>query len=73
LIATASTLNAPIVHALRGKEFIEYDNRFDVGSPVVWAARYLHMQRKTQADRIVQPRDDGVRRPARDRRADRVP
>jgi pyruvate dehydrogenase (quinone) len=31
LIATASTLNAPIVHALRGKEFIEYDNPFDVG------------------------------------------
>jgi pyruvate dehydrogenase (quinone) len=24
-------LNAPIVHALRGKEFIEYDNPFDVG------------------------------------------
>ena len=24
-------MNAPIVHALRGKEFIEYDNPFDVG------------------------------------------
>jgi thiamine pyrophosphate-dependent acetolactate synthase large subunit-like protein len=24
-------LNAPIVHALRGKEFIEYDNPYDVG------------------------------------------
>ena len=31
MIATASTLNAPIVHALRGKEFVEYDNPFDVG------------------------------------------
>src|SRR6266850_6133256 len=31
LIALASTLNAPIVHAMRGKEFIEYDNPFDVG------------------------------------------
>src|SRR5450432_1279761 len=28
LIALASKLNAPIVHALRGKEFIEYDNPF---------------------------------------------
>ncbi|MFV8262970.1 ubiquinone-dependent pyruvate dehydrogenase [Mycolicibacterium peregrinum] len=31
LIELASTLQAPIVHALRGKEFIEYDNPFDVG------------------------------------------
>jgi pyruvate dehydrogenase (quinone) len=31
LIALAGKLNAPIVHALRGKEFIEYDNPFDVG------------------------------------------
>lgn len=31
LIQLAATLNAPIVHALRGKEFIEYDNPFDVG------------------------------------------
>ena len=31
LIELAATLNAPIVHALRGKEFIEYDNPFDVG------------------------------------------
>src|SRR5262249_17061271 len=31
LIAVASRLAAPIVHALRGKEFIEYDNPFDVG------------------------------------------
>lgn len=31
LIELASTLQAPVVHALRGKEFIEYDNPFDVG------------------------------------------
>ena len=31
LIALASVLQAPIVHAMRGKEFIEYDNPFDVG------------------------------------------
>jgi pyruvate dehydrogenase (quinone) len=31
LIQLASKLKAPIVHALRGKEFIEYDNPFDVG------------------------------------------
>lgn len=31
LVALADRLQAPIVHALRGKEFIEYDNPFDVG------------------------------------------
>jgi pyruvate dehydrogenase (quinone) len=31
LIAVADALKAPIVHALRGKEYIEYDNPFDVG------------------------------------------
>src|SRR4029077_14988311 len=31
LIETARALQAPIVHALRGKEFIEHDNPFDVG------------------------------------------
>lgn len=31
LIELAGKLHAPIVHALRGKEFIEYDNPFDVG------------------------------------------
>ena len=31
LIELAAKLQAPIVHALRGKEFIEYDNPFDVG------------------------------------------
>ena len=31
LVKVAALLKAPIVHALRGKEFIEYDNPFDVG------------------------------------------
>ena len=31
LIELAGKLQAPIVHVLRGKEFIEYDNPFDVG------------------------------------------
>src|SRR5271168_2235876 len=31
VIALASKLKAPIVHALRGKEHIEWDNPFDVG------------------------------------------
>jgi pyruvate dehydrogenase (quinone) len=31
LIKLAGKLQAPIVHAYRGKEFIEYDNPFDVG------------------------------------------
>jgi pyruvate dehydrogenase (quinone) len=31
LLALAAKLKAPIVHALRGKEFIEYDNPYDVG------------------------------------------
>ena len=31
VLALAQALQAPIVHAMRGKEFIEYDNPFDVG------------------------------------------
>jgi pyruvate dehydrogenase (quinone) len=31
LIEVADRLKAPIVHAMRGKEYIEYDNPFDVG------------------------------------------
>lgn len=31
LMELAGRLQAPIVHALRGKEFIEYDNPYDVG------------------------------------------
>jgi len=31
LIRLAGVLKAPIVHSLRGKEFVEYDNPYDVG------------------------------------------
>ncbi|MBF4574486.1 ubiquinone-dependent pyruvate dehydrogenase [Herbiconiux sp. VKM Ac-1786] len=31
VVALAERLKAPIVHALRGKEFLEYDNPYDVG------------------------------------------
>jgi pyruvate dehydrogenase (quinone) len=31
LLALAHTLAAPVVHTLRGKQFVEYDNPFDVG------------------------------------------
>jgi pyruvate dehydrogenase (quinone) len=31
LVIAAAALQAPIVHALRGKEHVEYDNPFDVG------------------------------------------
>lgn len=31
VVALAAKLQAPIVHALRGKEYVEYDNPYDVG------------------------------------------
>jgi pyruvate dehydrogenase (quinone) len=31
VLAIAERLKAPVVHALRGKEFLEYDNPYDVG------------------------------------------
>jgi pyruvate dehydrogenase (quinone) len=31
LVAVAAALQAPVVHAMRGKEFVEYDNPYDVG------------------------------------------
>ncbi|MDR3735915.1 MAG: ubiquinone-dependent pyruvate dehydrogenase [Acidobacteriaceae bacterium] len=31
LVALAGKLQSPIVHAMRGKEFVEYDNPYDVG------------------------------------------
>lgn len=31
LVRLAATLKAPVVHALRGKEYVEYDNPYDVG------------------------------------------
>lgn len=43
----AQTLQAPIVHTLRGKEFIEYDNPYDVGMTglVGFASGYKAMKR----------------------------
>ncbi|MDX6345893.1 MAG: hypothetical protein QOF84_683 [Streptomyces sp.] len=31
VVSLAAALQAPVVHALRGKEFVEYDNPYDVG------------------------------------------
>jgi len=31
VVAVAEALAAPVVHAMRGKEFVEYDNPYDVG------------------------------------------
>ena len=31
VVELAKTLKAPVVHALRGKEYVEYDNPYDVG------------------------------------------
>jgi pyruvate dehydrogenase (quinone) len=31
VVAVAEALKAPVVHAMRGKEFLEYDNPYDVG------------------------------------------
>jgi pyruvate dehydrogenase (quinone) len=31
VVAVAAALRAPVVHTLRGKEFVEYDNSYDVG------------------------------------------
>ena len=46
LVALAERLQAPIVHALRGKEFIEYDNPYDVGMNGLLGIRsgYLAME-----------------------------
>ena len=46
VVATADALAAPVVHAMRGKEFIEYDNPFDVGMTGLlgFASGYLAMK-----------------------------
>jgi pyruvate dehydrogenase (quinone) len=46
VIALAKTLKSPIVHPLRGKEHIEYDNPYDVGMTglIGFASGYLAMQ-----------------------------
>jgi pyruvate dehydrogenase (quinone) len=45
VIALASKLNAPVVHALRGKEHVEWDNPFDVGMTglIGWSSGYHAM------------------------------
>jgi pyruvate dehydrogenase (quinone) len=45
LMDVAGKLQAPIVHAMRGKEFTEYDNPFDVGmtGPLGFASGYYAM------------------------------
>ncbi len=46
LLATAEILKAPVVHALRGKEYVEYDNPHDVGMTGLLGFRsgYLAME-----------------------------
>lgn len=46
LMALAGALQAPIVHALGGKEYVEYDNPFDVGMTgfIGYASGYEAMQ-----------------------------
>ena len=43
----------------------------DVGTPTLWAARYLRMNGRRTAARLVQPRNDGQRAAPGDRRAGR--
>ena len=52
LVAIAERLKAPVVHALRGKEFVEYDNPYDVGHD------------RPARLRLRLPRDGALRRPA---------
>jgi pyruvate dehydrogenase (quinone) len=46
VIALAKTLQSPIVHPLRGKEHVEYDNPYDVGMTglIGFASGYLAMK-----------------------------
>ena len=46
VVELAAALKAPIVHALRGKEFVEYDNPFDVGMTglIGWSSGYRAME-----------------------------
>ena len=52
IIALAAKLQAPIVHAMRGKEFLEYDNPYDVGMTgfIGFSSGYHAMQ---QADTLL--------------------
>ncbi|KFZ37867.1 pyruvate dehydrogenase [Shewanella mangrovi] len=52
VVALASKLQAPIVHALRGKEYVEYDNPYDVGmTGLIGFASGYHAMR--QADTVL--------------------
>jgi len=46
VVALAKTLQAPVVHALRGKEHVEHDNPYDVGMTgfIGFASGYLAMK-----------------------------
>jgi pyruvate dehydrogenase (quinone) len=46
LMAIAGALKAPVVHAFRGKEFVEYDNPYDVGMTglIGWSSGYRAME-----------------------------
>jgi pyruvate dehydrogenase (quinone) len=46
VVKLAGTLKAPVVHALRGKEYVEYENEFDVGmtGPLGFASGYRAME-----------------------------
>jgi pyruvate dehydrogenase (quinone) len=46
LVELAGALRAPVVHALRGKEFVEYDNPYDVGMTglIGWSSGYRAME-----------------------------
>jgi pyruvate dehydrogenase (quinone) len=46
VVELAQTLKAPVVHALRGKEYVEYDNEYDVGmtGPLGFASGYRAME-----------------------------
>jgi pyruvate dehydrogenase (quinone) len=48
IVALADTLAAPIIHPLRGKEHVEYDNPFDVGMTglVGFASGYAAMKER---------------------------
>ncbi|WP_417760850.1 ubiquinone-dependent pyruvate dehydrogenase [Shewanella sp.] len=52
VVALAAKLQAPIVHALRGKEYVEYDNPYDVGmTGLIGFASGYHAMR--QADTVL--------------------
>ena len=83
LIGLAEALKAPVVHAFRGKEFVEYDNPYDVGMTglIGFSSGYRAME---HCDALVMLGTDFPYRPfyperragdpgRRARRADRAP